>query len=106
MATEAKRIVFTNETPNDQGFITRNSTIDFSRYNINPVILASHDWKSLPIGKMTKIQLEPNGDYTGIPEFHRLTAESKTYSDLYNGGWISTASIGSTMLFRKDLGTN
>ena len=105
MAAEGKRIVFTNETPNDQGFITRNSTIDFSHYNINPVLLANHDWKSLPIGKMTKIQLESNGDYTGIPVFHKITSESKTYSALYEGGWLSTASIGSTMLFKKDLGT-
>jgi len=105
MANEGKRIVFTNETPNDQGFITRSNTIDFSHYNINPVLLANHDWKSLPIGKMTQIQLEANGDYTGVPVFHKITPESKTYAQLYEGGWLSTASIGSTMLFRKDLGT-
>ena len=80
--TLQKRVVFTNETPNSQGTIVRNSTIDFSRYKINPVILADHDWKDLPLGHMTDIQLESNGNYTGIPVFHGLTEKSKTYAAL------------------------
>lgn len=103
--TQPKRLVFSNEHPNSQGSIVRNNTIDFSRYNINPVLLANHDWKSLPIGKMTDIRLEANGDYTGIPVFHEITDESKTYSQLYKGGWLSTASIGGEASWRKDFNT-
>lgn len=99
---EAKRIVFTNENPNSHGIIVRDNTIDFSRYNINPIILGNHDWKSLPIGRMTDIRKESVG-YSGIPQFHGITEESKVYQQLYEQGWLSTSSIGGMMTFRKDL---
>jgi hypothetical protein len=104
-APQGKRIVFTNENPNSQGSIVRNSTIDFSRFNINPVILANHDWETLPLGHMTNIRLEANGDYTGIPVFHEIDEPSQIYKKYYEGGWIRTASIGGQAVWSKKLGT-
>jgi hypothetical protein len=89
-----KRIVFSTVTPNDQGGVIPNSTIDFtSRFNANPVVLCQHDWNAPPLGLMTDIK-EENGELSGIPVFNKITEDSKTYAALYEGGWIKACSIG------------
>lgn len=90
---EGKRIVFSNATPNDQGGIIPNDSIDFKRFHANPVVLCQHDWYSPPLGLMTDIKME-NGKWTGIPVFHGITKESKEYKDMYDGGWLKACSIG------------
>ena len=88
-----KRIVFSTATPNDQGGIITNDSIDFKRYKTNPVVLCQHDWSAPPLGLMTDIK-EIDGKLTGVPVFHRLSAESILYADLYEGGWLKACSIG------------
>ena len=56
--SEAKRIIFSNECPNDQNGIIPNNSIDFTRYNLNPVILPQHNWDALPLGIMTDIKFD------------------------------------------------
>lgn len=88
-----KRIVFSTNTPNDQGFRIPNDVLDFSRYEKNPVLLSQHNWETLPLGHMTDIDFN-NGEWTGIPTFHRLTEESRIASDLWNAGYLKACSIG------------
>jgi hypothetical protein len=88
-----KRIVFNTSTPNDQGGIITNDTIDFTRYNPNPVILCEHMWSAPPLGIMTDIKVI-DGKYTGIPVFHRKTQASIEYADMYEAGALKACSIG------------
>lgn len=90
---EGKRITFSTNTPNDQGGIIPNETIDFSRFTGNPVILKQHRWEEPPLGLMTDIKLE-NGKWTGIPVFHKITDDSKEYAELYEKGFLRACSIG------------
>lgn len=88
-----KRIVFSTATPNDQGFRIPNDVLEFTRYNKNPVLLSQHNWEALPLGHMTDIDYS-NGEWTGIPVFHRLTKESIEASDLWEAGYLKACSIG------------
>ena len=88
-----KRIVFSTPTPNDQGLIIPSDSIDFARYNVNPVLLCQHDWNAPPLGVMKDIKLE-GGKWTGIPIFHRKTAASNEYADLWEAGQLVACSIG------------
>lgn len=88
-----KRIVFSTNTANDQGFIIPNDVLDFTRYDKNPVLLKQHNWESDPLGRMTDIDYN-NGEWTGVPVFHRSTPESIIASDLWEGGFLTACSIG------------
>ena len=88
-----KRIVFSTNTPNDQGFRIPNDVLDFKRYNKNPVLLSQHNWEALPLGHMTDIDFN-NGEWTGVPVFHRLTPESIQADDLWQSGYLKACSIG------------
>ena len=89
----SKRIVFNTSTPNDQGGIIPNEALNFVRYNKNPVLLKNHVWGSDPIGQMTDIKVI-DGQYTGVPVFHRLTKESIETADMYDAGHLKACSIG------------
>ena len=93
-------INFTNETPNDQGSIIPNDTLDFTRYNLNPVILAEHDWHARAIGMMRDIHLE-NGSWKGFPDFHGLNEESKLAKAMYEKGYLVSASLGGEMILKS-----
>lgn len=88
-----QRIVFSTNTANDQGFIIPNNVINFDRYRKNPVILKQHNWNEPPIGLMTDIRFQ-NGQWTGIPMFHRLTQDSREYADMWDAGFLTACSIG------------
>lgn len=88
-----KRIVFSTNTPNDQGFRIPNDVLDFGRYKKNPVVLLQHNWESLPLGQMTDIDYD-NGEWTGVPVFHRLTEESRIADDLWQADILKACSIG------------
>jgi len=98
---EGKRIVFSTGTPNDQGGIIPNETIDFSRYKANPVVLCQHQWEQPPLGIMTDIKLE-GGKYSGIPVFHGITKESQEYRDMYEAGHLRACSIGGEASWKKN----
>ena len=97
---EYKRIIFSTETPNDQGGIIGNDVIDFNRYRANPVILYQHNWEEAPIGLMADIQLI-GGKWTGIPTFHRLTEKSREVADMYEAGAIKASSIGGEAIWEN-----
>jgi hypothetical protein len=96
-----KRIVFSNECPNDQGSIIPNDVFDFSRYKLNPVILRSHDWHAFSIGMMTDIKLE-NGQWSGVPVFHKITEESKIAAEMYEKGFLRSASVGGESKWKRE----
>src|ERR1035437_3165537 len=97
----AKRIVFSNSTPNDQGGIIPNNVIDFSRFLQNPVILKQHNWDGEPLGLMTDIKLEGT-NWTGLPIFHKITEDSKLYAAMYEGGWLRACSIGGEAIWKQN----
>ena len=101
MSSEQKRIVFSNECPNDQGSIIPNDTFDFSRYKLNPVILRSHDWESFAIGLMTDIKFE-NNQWSGLPVFHKITEESKIAAEMYEKGFLRSSSVGGQAVWAKE----
>ncbi len=103
--SKGKRIVFSNEYPNDQGSIIPNNTFDFSRYKYNPVLLKKHDWHADSIGDMTDIKFE-NGNWSGIPVFHKITEESKVAAEMYEKGFLRSASVGGEAIWKKDPITN
>lgn len=91
-----KRIVFSTNTPNDQGFRIPNDVLNFNRYFKNPVLLSQHnwdDWKKDLLGHMTDITFE-NGEWSGIPDFHKKTDDSKLASELWEAGYLKACSIG------------
>jgi hypothetical protein len=88
-----KRIVFSTNTPNDQGFRIPNDVLDFGRYSKNPVLLSQHNWESLPLGHMTDIDFN-DGEWTGVPVFHKITEESRQASELWEAGYLKACSIG------------
>ncbi len=89
-------INFSNETPNDQNSIIPNETLDFTRYNYNPVILRDHEWKSVAIGMMRDIHFDGTS-WKGLPDFHGLNEESKLAKAMYEKGYLCAASIGGEM---------
>ena len=99
MAAEPKRIIFSNETPNDQGGIIPNDSIDFSRFLKNPVVLKQHNWEEPPLGLMTDVRFEQGG-WTGAPIFHGFTTDSKEYGQMYNKGFMRACSIGGEAIWR------
>lgn len=89
-----QRIVFSTSTPNDQGFIIPDDVINFDRYRKNPVILKQHNWNEPPIGLMSDIRYDEGLGWTGIPNFHRLTQDSREYADMWEAGYLKACSIG------------
>ncbi len=90
------RLVFSTETPNNQGFVVPYGVIDFSRYRNHPILLRNHDWDALPVGKMIDID-EVN--YIATPYFHKIDEESVNAEKYYKEGLLQ-ASIGGANVFR------
>ena len=92
-------INFTNTTPNDQGSYIPNEVIDFTRYNLNPVILRDHVWSDVAIGMMRDIHFDGT-NWKGFPDFHGLNEESKLAKAMYEKGYLVSSSIGGEMVLR------
>ena len=100
MAEVKKNFInFTNITPNDQGSFIPNEVVDFTRYNYNPVILRDHNWKSVAIGMMRDIHFDGT-NWKGLPDFHGLNDESKLAKQMYEKGYLVSASIGGEMYLK------
>lgn len=96
---EENWLIFSTDSPNDQGGIIPNSCIDFSRFEKNPVILKQHLWDSEPLG--IAAEWKYNGsEWLVRPEFHRITEDSKTYADLYEGKFLRSSSIGGKCIWK------
>lgn len=103
-----KRLIFTNNTPNDKGSIIPNNVIRWDRFKKNPIVLKNHDWNSDPIGFWTSIQndqgmaVNQDGDLSGIPVLHEITDVAKTTKALYESGNLKGASIGGIAIYKAD----
>lgn len=90
-----RRIILTNETPNDIGGIIRNNTIDWQRFNSNPVMLYHHgkdpEVRDKPIGHWEELMFDGN-NWSAIPAF----SDTAPYwiIKLYDEGNLKAASIG------------
>lgn len=91
-----KRITFTTATANDQGGVIPDDSLDFARFDLNPVVLCQHVWGAPPIGLMTDYKYNVPGypGWSGVPAFHGITKDSEEYKKMYDGGWIRACSIG------------
>lgn len=77
---------------------------DFEKFNMNPVILWAHDYKSLPIGRGANIVTEKDGktycDITFTPE--DVNPFGAQVGRLAQAGFVNTTSVG---YMEKDGGT-
>jgi hypothetical protein len=96
MEVEQKRIILTNEVPNDQGGIIRNNTIDWSRFLSNPIMLYHHGKDPIlldtPIGHWEDLQFD-GISWSAIPVFSNIP-EAKKFKTLYEEGNLKASSIG------------
>ena len=101
MAKGKYRITFTNSVPNDQGGVIPNNVIDYSRYDLNPVVLREHQWGDYAVALMSDID-KGNENHSGVPDFNSVTNDSKICEQLYNMGHLRSASIGGEATWKKD----
>lgn len=98
----AKRLVFSTESPNDQGGIVPNKSIVWERYSKNPVLLSDHMWwTGAVLGIMTDIKLV-NGEWSGVPIFHEATPLSREAKAMYEAGALNAASIGGEAIWKTN----
>jgi hypothetical protein len=90
-----KRIILTNESPNDQGGVIINKSIDWSRFNSNPVMLYHHgrdpEVRDKPIGHWADLMFD-GVNYSALPVF----SDTCPYwiVTLYTEGNLKASSIG------------
>lgn len=60
----------------------------------NPVVLASHDWRSLPIGKVLEIWKEGDELLARLEFAVDIFETAKTVFNLIKGGYLNAVSIG------------
>jgi HK97 family phage prohead protease len=95
----AKRVIVSNETPNDQGSIVLNSSIDTSRFKLNPVMLYNHDWET-PIGRWENLTFDGR-NWTAEPVFSNIDSV-REYKTLWEEGNLKAASIGGAVIYKTD----
>lgn len=103
--SEKRRVILTNETPNDQGGIIINSSIDWSRFIANPVMLFQHgddrDLGDIPIGHWEDLQFD-GVNWTAIPVFSEVDNDKvKLVKTLYDEGNLKACSIGGACYWKK-----
>lgn len=98
------RIRITDESLNSYGFWVKTSGGDLSVFEKNPVLLYDHDrYSRLPIGILTDLKVEANGDITGVPEFDMDDDFAASIARKYEKKHIRSASIGFRVLeFSED----
>ena len=91
-----KRIVFNTRTPNDQGGVIPNEAIDFERFDANPVLLLEHQWGNPTVALLGSLKDRKliDGKWTGIPDFHGVTEQSRICKELFEKGYLNACSIG------------
>ena len=90
----ARKQILSNETPNDQGFVVTNESIDWSRYVKNPLFLRNPETgkhKGIPIGRIDNITFE-NGAWVGELSFGTSELAQQSQKD-YDDGILNGVSI-------------
>jgi len=102
-----KRIIFSNETPNDQGGIIKNNTLDFSRFSKNPVMLYHHgkdpEIGDMPIGHWDNWIFD-GANWSAEPIFSEICEQIpklKAIKTLYEEGNLNASSIGGACFWKS-----
>lgn len=67
---------------------------DFKNFNMNPVLLWAHDYRSEPIGKVLELKMEGNRLFFK-PQFAvNITERAKQIFELYKQGFLNAFSVG------------
>jgi len=101
---QPKRVILTNETPNDQGGIIYNNTIDWGRFSKNPVMLYHHgddkELADLPLGHWEDLQFD-GINWTAIPVFSKVNnPKIQQIKQLYEEGNLKAASMGGAVYWK------
>lgn len=85
--------IASTEDADRDGEIIKQAGWDLENFKTNPVILASHNYHSFPIGKATDIAIE-NGKLMFKAVFSQATEEAKQAYQLVKEGILNTFSVG------------
>ncbi len=90
------RFVISTPDTDRQGDSLDQRKWDFTKFNMNPVVLFGHDYKSLPIGRGSTPQVGGDGktymDVTFTPE--AINPFGAQIGRMAQGKWINTVSVG------------
>lgn len=91
--------VMTAEVVDRHGEIVDVDSMNIENFLLNPVVLQSHDYDELAVGKVLEITKTVNADGVKVMECTikfavEEYAVAKTHWDLYKGGYMSAFSIG------------
>lgn len=108
MLRTSRRYVITTPAVNCYGYRILSSGVDFSQYNVNPILLWMHVRANgnsrdqiLPLGRVVEIRLD--GDvWTGQPEFDETDDFAMTVYAKYQAGILNMLSIGAKPLEVSD----
>lgn len=99
MPRASKKFVIISNQVNNYGYRVDTAGMDLEQYKRNPVLLFMHQratWNqdAKPIGHIQDIQLEANGDITGVPFFTDHTEHAKEVYKLVEDGTYKMLSAG------------
>lgn len=91
--------VMTAEVVDRHGEVVDVDSMDFTDFLLNPVVLQSHDYDEMPVGKVIDIRKTINSNGVKVMECTiKFAVEeytvAQTYWNLYKGGYMSAFSIG------------
>ena len=96
--------VLSNESVNDKGYIVVNSSIDWSRYKKNPVLMLQHFQLDNPIGSVREIKFNTEKKrWEGVLYF-ASTEEGQKYKQMYEEGSYNAVSIAGKAEFAEKRG--
>lgn len=98
----AKRLIFSTNTPNDQGGIVPSETINLERYLKNPVLLSDHQWwTGALLGRLEDVRCI-DGVWSGVPVFHLETQASREAAGMYAKDALNAASVGGHAIWKTN----
>lgn len=104
MSDQKQGIVLSNETPNDQGGIIYNNSINWARFDKNPVMLYRHghdpEFGQTPIGHWENRRII-NGEWVADPVFSSIPEVQKLRT-LWEEGNLKASSIGGVCIWKQD----
>ncbi len=93
-----RRLVLCSGKINRYGYRNIPSGIQIDNYLKNPILLHEHRAYKMPIGKLTDIRVDTDGEYKGmltaIPEFDTDDETGKEVARKYEKGYLNACSIG------------
>lgn len=88
----AKRLIISSGKLNRHGYRILPEGIRVENFNNNPVLLAFHEGKKLPIGRLEELQII-DGKLTGVPVFDLNDELGARIADKWNNNFIHACSI-------------